>query len=126
MSIVRHGISIGIERVESEFFMTIAAIGKLTHEDYELITPMIDSALEGIKHPEIKVFVDLTRLEGWELRAAWDDFKIGLKHGNKFTRIAVLGNQAWLEWASRVGSWFMSGDVKHFEDEEAALEWLQA
>ena len=126
MSIVRHGISIGIERVESEFFMTIAAIGKLTHEDYELITPMIDSALEGIKHPEIKVFVDLTRLEGWELRAAWDDFKIGLKHGNKFTRIAVLGNQAWLEWASKVGSWFMSGDVKHFEDEEAALEWLQA
>ncbi|MCP3848983.1 MAG: STAS/SEC14 domain-containing protein, partial [Gammaproteobacteria bacterium] len=45
MSNSRHGLSIGIERVDSQFFMTMKAVGKLTHDDYKIITPMIDSAL---------------------------------------------------------------------------------
>ncbi len=33
MNIVRHGLSIGIERVGSEFFLSLKAVGKLTHAD---------------------------------------------------------------------------------------------
>lgn len=36
MSIDQHGLSIGIERVESEFFLSLKAIGKLTHADHVL------------------------------------------------------------------------------------------
>jgi len=32
----------------------------------------------------------MTELQGWELRAAWDDFKIGLKHGGDFEKVAHL------------------------------------
>ena len=126
MTTVRQGVSIGIERIGSEFFMTLSMIGKLTHEDYEVLVPMIDSALEGVKQPKIKMFVDVTQLEGWELRAAWDDLKLGLKHGSKFERVAVRGNKSWYEWAAKVGDWFVSADVKYFEDEESALAWLQS
>jgi len=126
MTIARHGISIGIERMGDEFFMTLSVIGKLTHEDYELITPMIDSALEGIAQPKIKMFVDVTKLDGWELRAAWDDLKLGLKHGKQFERVAMLGNKSWHEWAVKVGGWFVDAEVKYFEEETAALEWLQS
>lgn len=126
MTIMRHGISIGIERVNNEFYMTFSVIGKLTHADYEAITPMIDSALEGVTEPKIKMLVDATQLEGWELRAAWDDFKIGLKHGNQFERIAMLGTKPWQEWAAKVAGWFTSADVKYFEDEAAAFAWLQS
>lgn len=126
MTMIRHGISIGIERIGEEFFMTLSVIGQLTHKDYETITPMIDAALEGFKQPKVKLLVDVTKLEGWELRAAWDDFKIGLKHGNKFERVAMLGNKSWHEWAVKVGGWFTSAEVKYFEDEAAALEWLQS
>ena len=83
MSVMRHGLSIGIERVNNEFFLSLKAIGKLTHKDYEKINPMIDSALEGVKDPRVKAFIDGSELEGWEVRATWDDFKIGLKHGSK-------------------------------------------
>jgi hypothetical protein len=31
-------------------------VGKLTHEDYNTITPLIDSALDGVKDPKVKVF----------------------------------------------------------------------
>lgn len=126
MTTVRHGISVGIERTGNDFYMTFTAVGKLTHADYEMITPMIDSALEGIKEPAIKMLVDVTYFEGWELKAAWDDFKIGLKHGNKFVRVAMYGNKPWQEWMGKIAGWFISGEVKYFEDEKVAIEWLQS
>ena len=124
MSIVRHGLSIGIERSGSTFFLSLKAVGKLTHEDYETITPMIDSALNAVKEPQVKVLIDGTEMEGWELRAAWDDFKLGLKHGNEFLKIAIYGNKNWQEITAKIGAWFISGEVKYFESEEAALVWL--
>ena len=124
MSIQRHGLSIGIERTGSNFFLSLKAAGKLTHEDYEIMTPMIDSALSAVKEPQVKVLIDGTELEGWELRAAWDDFKLGLKHNNEFVRIAIYGNKRWQEMTAKVGGWFISGEVKYFESEEEALIWL--
>lgn len=125
MSIKRHGLSIGIESINDEFFLTLKASGKLTHSDYETITPMIDSALAEIEQPEIRALIDATQLEGWEARAAWDDFKLGLKHGNEFVKIAIYGNKRWQDMAAKVGSWFISGEMKYFEDEDTAIEWLK-
>ena len=124
MIIRRHGLSIGIERTGDNFFLSIKAQGKLTHRDYEKMTPMIDSALAEVKHPKVKMFVDGTGLEGWEARAVWDDFKIGLKHGNEFEKIAIYGNKKWQEVTAKIGRWFLSGEVKYFEDENEAITWL--
>ena len=124
MSNSRHGLTIGLERVDSEFYLTMKAVGKLTHEDYEIITPIIDSALAGVKKPKIKALFDGTEMEGWKLRAAWDDFKIGLKHGNEFEKIAIYGNKNWQEIAAKIGTWFISGEVKYFESYDEALVWL--
>ena len=125
MTVIRHGLTVGIERVGEDFFLSLKVAGKLTHEDYEKINPMIDSALEGVKDPTIKAFIDGSGLEGWELRAAWDDFKLGLKHGRKFSKIAIFGNKKWQEFVAKIGSWFITGEVKFFDEADAALNWLQ-
>jgi len=125
MNTSRHGLTIGIERVNSDFFLSLKAIGKLTHDDYEIITPMIDSALGGVDQPKVRALIDGTEMEGWELRAAWDDFKLGLKHGSEFERIAIYGNKNWQEIAARIGSWFVCGDVRYFETCADAIAWLQ-
>jgi len=124
MKISRHGLSIGIERTGSQIFLSLKAVGKLTHDDYKIITPLIDSALQSVSEPNVNVFIDCSELQGWELRAAWDDFKIGLKHGNEFKKIAIFGNKKWQECLSKIGSWFISGEVKYFEDADRALGWL--
>lgn len=121
----RHGLSIGLERIEDDCFMSLKVVGKLTHADYARITPMIDSALAGVTEPRVRVFFDATEFDGWELRAAWDDFRLGLKHGNQFSRIAVVGHGRWQELMSRIGGWFISGDMRFFEDSDAALAWLR-
>jgi hypothetical protein len=128
MTVNRHGLSIGIERVDSDLYLTLKAVGTLQHSDYEVIVPMIDSALAGVKDAKVKVFFDGTELDGWELRAAWDDLKLGLKYGHEFKKVAILGNKRWLEMSAKIGSWFVTGDIKYFENENEneteAFDWL--
>ena len=124
MKVERHGLSIGIERTGDEFFLSLKAKGKLTHKDYETITPMIDSALAEVKTPKVKVLIDGTELQGWEARAAWDDLKLGLKHGNEFEKVSIYGNKKWQELAAKVGSWFVAGEIRYFDNENDAISWL--
>ncbi|MDW3095020.1 MAG: STAS/SEC14 domain-containing protein [Gammaproteobacteria bacterium] len=124
MDLLRHGLSVGIERSDNNYYLYIKAIGKLTHEDYGIIVPMIEGALEGIKDPNIIALIDGSEFEGWEIRAAWDDFKLSLKHGSEFKKVAVIGNKKWLQVGSKIGSWLISGRVRQFEDNNTALQWL--
>lgn len=125
MNILKHGLSIGIERIENDYILTLKAVGKLTHEDYKIISPLIDSALAQVSVPHVNVLIDGTELEGWELRAAWDDFKLGLKHNNAFNKIAFYGNKNWQEIGAKIGTWFISGEIKYFESLQDAIDWLR-
>lgn len=124
MAIERHGISLGIERINSDIYLTFKVTGKLTHEDYEVITPMIESALAGVEQANIQALIDCTELEGWELRAAWDDLKLGVKHGSEFTKVALYGNKTWQEYMTKIADWFIHGEAKFFDDQDQALQWL--
>ena len=125
MRIKKHGLSIGMERLDDEFYLTLKAVGKLTHADYQVITPLIDAALEGVKQPRVKALIDALEMDGWELRAAWDDFKMGLKHGSEFVKIAIVGHKRWQELIAKIGAWFISGEVQYFESVEDAVAWLE-
>ena len=124
--IQRHGITMGMERLGDEIILSFKAVGKLTDEDYKTITPLIDRFLEGVKEPKVKMLFDAREFEGWELKAAWDDFKIGLKHGNEFAKVAIVGAPKWLEVLAKLSGWFMSGEIKTFENMQEALEWLHS
>ena len=122
----RHGISIGLERTDDDIFLRIKAVGKLTHKDYEVLSPMLDNAVQAVDHPKIRAFVDVLDLDGWELRAAWDDFRLGMKYGKEFHRVAIVGDKPWERVATKVAGWFISGETEYFEDEDSAMGWLSA
>ena len=124
MNIIKHGISIGVERIDSHFYIAVKAIGRLTHDDYTLMTPLLDEAMKEVDESTVRLFFDGTEFEGWEPRAAWDDFKLGLKYGRKFSKVAMVGNKHWEQLVATVGNWFIKGEIEYFEDEKAALEWL--
>lgn len=126
MKTKRHGLTINIEQQEDRICLSLKVVGKLTHEDYQAISPMLDSALEGVETPNIYALINGIEFEGWDLRAAWDDFKLGLRHGREFRKIAIVGNKQWQEYSAKIGSWFTSGEVRYFEQEKEALNWLCA
>ena len=121
----QHGLSIGIKRVENTFFIKMKLIGKLTHEDYKTIIPMIEHSLNSVDYPDISLLVDATLFDGWSLEAAFDDLKLGLKHNEDFKRIAFVGNKTWQEYGIKLTNWFMSGKMQYFEDMNEAIQWLR-
>jgi hypothetical protein len=121
---VTHGIAIGIERFGNTLYVSMKAVGKLTHEDYKAFTPLLEGALETIESPQVRMLFDATEFKGWELRAAWDDFKIGLRHGSEFSKIAIVGNAEWQALMASIGSWFISGEINYFNESRDAINWL--
>lgn len=121
---ITHGLYLSCETSNNGIYMKFKTIGTLTHEDYERITPIIDSVLEEMNESKIDILVDIEQLEGWELKAAWDDLKLGLKHGKKFNKIAIYGHINWQDLATKIGSWFVGGEIKSFDSLEDAMLWL--
>ena len=91
MDTERHGISMGLERINDQSISLFKATGKLSHSDYESIHPMLNSALKAVSQQKIIMLVDISEFKGWELRAAWDDFKLDFKLGSKLEKTAIYG-----------------------------------
>lgn len=119
-----HCVSVGISRLKDTFFLKIIIKGQLTHMDYEKMIPVIENALIGIQEPKIKVLVDAREFDGYDIEAAWDDFKFGLKHNKEFTKLAFVGSKSWEEYGVKISNWFMSGELRYFEDIENGVRWL--
>ena len=118
-------MTIGISRIDQNFYLKLKAFGRLTHEDYELIVPMVDEVLMEVKERRIRVLLDATELDDWDLRAAWDDLKLGIKYGSEFTKIAIVCDKPWDKALAKIAGWFISGKIKYFEKYFDATEWLQ-
>ncbi|MEA3364942.1 MAG: STAS/SEC14 domain-containing protein [Candidatus Hydrogenedentes bacterium] len=101
-------------------------VDKLTHEDYtNVLIPGLEQILQN--HDKVRVLVDVTEFKGWNLAAAWDDVTFGMKHRNDFEKFAVVGGKGWMNWGTKLGAQFMSGEVKTFsaEEREQAWEWIR-
>ena len=106
------------------FYGYLKVIGKLTHSDYKTFVPMFEQSLQCIKEPKVKMLIDITQWEGFELEAAWDDLKFGLSHGSEFTKIAVVGESGFTQYAVKIVNWFTHYEMRFFEDTGKAKEWL--
>ena len=122
--IEKHGITVKINKREDYFFMQVKIVGTLTHEDYQKRLPILKYTLNNTDNPKVKVLVDALEFQGWELRAAWDDYKFGMEYNKAFTKIAFVGADAWKSYGVKIGNWFMSGQMKYFKTIEEAEAWL--
>jgi hypothetical protein len=99
--------------------------GRLHDEDYRRFVPMIESILTA--EGKVRLFVQFEEFEGWDMHAAWDDFKFALNHYSDFERIAMVGDRRWEKWMASVCKPFTKAKVKYFDRSEvdAAWTWLR-
>ena len=95
--------------------------GKLHDEDYRRFVPMIESILTA--EGKVRLFVQFEEFQGWDMHAAWDDFKFGLSHYSDFERIAMVGDRRWEKWMASVCKPFTKAKVKYFDRSEADAAW---
>ena len=96
--------------------------GKLQHADYEAFVPLLDTAI-ATAGGKVRLFIQFEDFQGWELHAAWDDLKIGLKHYAAFERVALVGTKQWEEWMSRFWGALTPATVKYFDVTAADTAW---
>ncbi len=99
--------------------------GKLHDEDYQTFVPAVEAAMAS--EGKMRVFVQFEDFHGWDLHAAWDDFKFGIKHYSGFERIAMVGDRRWEKWMAQVCKPFTKAKVRYFDAEkvEEAWTWLR-
>lgn len=100
--------------------------GELTKSDYDSFEPALAEALSTREKARILILLD--EFEGWSPGAAWEDFKLGLRHFSDIDRIAVVGEETWEKVITILAKPFTMAEVRYFEksEEMAARRWLTA
>jgi hypothetical protein len=125
MKVNHHSLTISIKRKPSCYLLSFKAIGKLTIEDYKIISPIIASTLSLEQYPKLDILIDVSQFQGWTLRAAWNDFILSVTHCAEFQRVAVFGSRNWQRVLSQAGNWLIKGDVRFFNNRMEATNWIE-
>lgn len=108
--------------------LVLAADGKLTDDDYkQVLIPQLEAIIN--EYGKARLLIDMgDDFHGWEAAAMWDDAQFGLKHRNDFEKMGVIGGPKWVDWAIKIGSFAISGEIKTFESSERdeAMNWVFA
>jgi hypothetical protein len=106
----------------SEKVLGFKVRGKLTDEDYKAFVPQIEKIIQDLGR--ISLLLELDDFHGWDLGAAWDDFKFGMKHLKDFKRVAIVGDKKWEEWMAKLAKPFMRAEVKYFGGSQLHDAWI--
>ncbi len=111
--------------VEDKNIFAFQAIGKLGAEDYATFLPQLEELIR--RHGRISLLVELIDFEGWDSKAAWEDFRFGLGHDRDFERIAIVGDSKWEQAMVALANLFTRTRMKFFrrEDIDQAWSWLE-
>jgi hypothetical protein len=98
--------------------LVVHVSGKLEKEDYEHFVPEFDRLVR--QHGKLRLLFDRTSVQGWEVGAAWEDFKFGIEHFADIERLAMVGEQKWQRGMAMFCKPFMKAMVRFFEHADAA------
>ena len=102
------------------------ASGTVTAEDYEQhIIPAVDALVASAG--KVRFLYHLgAEFESFDLGAAWDDARLGLRHMLDWEKIAVVTDKEWISNTVRVFGVIMPGEVRVFgnQDLDKAKVWI--
>jgi hypothetical protein len=128
---VRHqktGVSMSIRLIEQrEGLLEFQATGTITGDDYDdVMIPAVERALET--NDRVRVLYQLgPDFEGFELAAAWDDARLGLRHWSAFERMAIITDVQWVRASVRAIGFAMPCPIQVFalSEREDARRWIE-
>jgi len=104
--------------------MRFKLTGKLNGKDYRIFVPRVEERIR--REGKIRLLLEFEDFRGWDLEAAWEDFKFGIKHFRDFDQIAIVGQGKREEWVAGAAKLFFGEKVRYFPLSEMpqAWEWL--
>lgn len=102
--------------------VTANVIGEFTLADYrEFEERVLEKLRSGNK---VNVLIDLRDMLHYTLDVAWEEIRFSKNHEHDFGKIAVVTANQWLAWSAWLSSLFVDADIRVFDDDESAQQWL--
>jgi hypothetical protein len=102
----------------------IACKGKLTRDDLERMHQLLHEKLS--RTPDLGLLVDLTEFDGYEtIGALISDATMDVAHRNDFSRVAVVGDQRWLDLGTAFARFLTNSEMRWFDSTgvDEAAQW---
>ncbi len=102
--------------------IAVNVMGQFTLEDYREFERAVCHGIQfqGV----VNVLFDLRDMLSYSVDVAWEEIKFSRDHKNDFGRIAILSNDEWVTWSMWINRFFMSADIRLFDDLDMAQAWV--
>ncbi len=98
--------------------------GHIDKNDYEVMLPVLEEKIK--QHGKIRVFAEVQEVADYSIEALWEDVKFDFKHASDFSRAAIIGDKAWIDWLTVLAKPFTTAEIKYFDftQREQAWQWI--
>lgn len=104
--------------------ITAGIYGEFTVADYRQFEQEV---LETLRvQGQVDLLVDLRDMLRYTLDVAWEDVKFVREHAHDFRRVAVISDDQWTVWLAWLTRLMVDAEVRVFDEEPLAREWLDA
>lgn len=111
-------MSIQLNEENGGKLLVVHVSGKLVKADYEQFLPAVERLI--LQHGKLRMLFDMTDFHGWEASAAWEDFKLGVKHFADIERLAMVGEKQWQQAMAAICKPFTKATIRYFDHADAA------
>ena len=99
-------------------------VGDITKEDYNVLVPGVEAAVN--EYGAIRLLVDLSDFK-WEKADAWgSDLDFGKEFKGKIERMALVGQQSWGKYLTKLAAPFYAKEAQWFTDVDKAWTWVKS
>jgi hypothetical protein len=100
--------------------------GKVTHHDYEtIVIPRVGAVAESTGKVRFLLLLE-TSIGNFDLRAMWDDIKVGLKHLGSWHKTAIISDEKGVNIFTDTAGQLLPGETRSFTvaNQELAKKWI--
>jgi len=103
--------------------IVVGVFGELTLVDYQRFESEVIEQLG--KAGRFDLLIDLRDMLGYTVDVVWEDIKFTRSHSHEIGRIALLSDTQWVAWSAWLSQLFVDAEIRVFDDETLAREWLE-
>jgi len=109
----------------SSIAVGIKVDGKLTKDDCGILIPYFANLI--YENGPLNLLCDMEQFRGIAIDAFWKDFSFSIQHLHDFQRIAIVGDQRWLDWSTTIFAPLVKTEMQYFHMEQIneAWEWAK-
>ena len=102
--------------------VSVAVFGEFSLADFKEFEETV--AYKAKFQGAVNLLFDLREMADFTLDLAWEEIKFSRRHPRDFGKISVITSSQWVAWSAWLSQLFVDADLRVFEDEQEARDWL--